>query len=149
MASVDCNCTDRPGWAQEFASPASYAYIGIDNRHRDAPVGYFHHFQGSRRAVARAVTAFDAPFCHAQAAVDGCSANVILRFFFGRDSYDRPARAKLRTLDAFRAAVSVFEAHFRLHQAFHIRRGAQHLIRAARNTQLAGGTATIEILYTS
>ena len=135
------NRTERTRRAKVLTSAATDATLGVDNRNLQrfrVALLRRNHLYGSRRAMARTVTALHAV---------GQGDTVILYPYrmpdldrrLLRQAYrtDGSCRADLAALRTFRTAIAPFIRHLRLHQLHQIAGRAQHLIRADRHAQLA------------
>ena len=98
------------------------------------------HHDGRRRTVAGAGTAANAVVRqhHGMANTDGG-----LLLFVNR--LDGTCRAYLTATRAGRAAVALVESHVGLHERGEFGGGAQHLLGALANAELAGGAVGIEV----
>ena len=135
------NCAEWSGRAEVLAGTAADAFVLVNGRHLYLAIWAFivYHLDGTSGAMTCTVAATDAVGQHHAVLLDPHGmTHMDAGFFLTGYGLDGTGRADLAAACAFGATVTALKRHHGLHEVHQIGGGTQHVVRATRNTELAG-----------
>ena len=148
--SFDIDCAEGACRTEILAGSATDAPLFVHDRNlwRTGVAGIRrHHLNGTGRTVPGTVSAFySVGERHAVFLYPYGVAYLRGRLVRKCDRAYCSSRTDIAASRTFRAAVTAFVAHFRLHQPHQVGSGTKHLVRTCRHAQLAGGAVPGKML---
>ena len=141
FVSFNVDGAERAGRAEVLAGTAADTFVLVHGRHLYSAAWTFvvYHLDGSSRAMACAVATTDVIGQHNAILLDPHGMTYMdASLFLSGNGLDGTGMADLAAAGAFGTAVAALKRHRGLHEVHQVGGGTQDVVRATRNTELAG-----------